>query len=121
MNVPRVVHEGVSELVVVDTMHTRKATMARLSDAFIALPGGLGTFEELFETQAALKNTLAGVIPKSEAMRNLNWDVRVKIQHFCEMFSFGMTKWKCFSSLRHAQDRPPWCWHASMTSTQAMS
>jgi len=50
MNVPRVVHEGVSELVVVDTMHTRKATMARLSDAFIALPGGLGTFEELFET-----------------------------------------------------------------------
>lgn len=50
MNVPRVVHEGVTELVVVDTMHTRKATMARLSDAFIALPGGLGTFEELFET-----------------------------------------------------------------------
>ncbi|HEY53234.1 MAG TPA: TIGR00730 family Rossman fold protein [Caldilineae bacterium] len=50
MNVPRVVHEGVSELVVVDTMHTRKATMAQLSDAFIALPGGLGTFEELFET-----------------------------------------------------------------------
>jgi uncharacterized protein (TIGR00730 family) len=50
MNIPRVVHEGVSELVVVDTMHTRKATMARLSDAFIALPGGLGTFEELFET-----------------------------------------------------------------------
>ena len=50
MNVPRVVHEGVTELVVVDTMHTRKATMARLADAFIALPGGLGTFEELFET-----------------------------------------------------------------------
>ncbi len=50
MNVPRVVHEGVTELVVVDTMHTRKATMARLSDAFIALPGGLGTFDELFET-----------------------------------------------------------------------
>lgn len=50
MNVPRVVHEGVTELVVVDTMHTRKATMAKLSDAFIALPGGLGTFDELFET-----------------------------------------------------------------------
>lgn len=50
MNVPRVVHERVTELVVVDTMHTRKATMARLADAFIALPGGLGTFEELFET-----------------------------------------------------------------------
>ncbi len=50
MNVPRVVHEGVSEIIVVDTMHTRKATMAQLSDAFIAMPGGLGTFEELFET-----------------------------------------------------------------------
>jgi hypothetical protein len=38
-----------SKLHVVDTMHERKALMAQLSDAFIALPGGLGTFEELFE------------------------------------------------------------------------
>ncbi len=50
MNLPRVVHEGLSELVVVQTMHERKAAMAHLSDAFIALPGGLGTFDELFET-----------------------------------------------------------------------
>lgn len=50
MNIPRVVHEGVTELVVVDTMHTRKAKMSELADAFIALPGGLGTFDELFET-----------------------------------------------------------------------
>ncbi len=33
----------------VDSMHTRKATMAERADAFIALPGGLGTLEELFE------------------------------------------------------------------------
>ncbi len=39
----------VTELRVVDTMHTRKATMASLADAFVALPGGLGTIEELFE------------------------------------------------------------------------
>ncbi len=38
-----------SKLHVVDTMHERKALMSRLSDAFIALPGGLGTLEELFE------------------------------------------------------------------------
>jgi uncharacterized protein (TIGR00730 family) len=38
-----------TKLHVVDTMHERKALMAQLSDAFIALPGGLGTFEELFE------------------------------------------------------------------------
>ena len=41
-------HGGVSELVV-DSMHERKALMAELSDGFIALPGGLGTIEELFE------------------------------------------------------------------------
>ncbi len=44
-----VAHEGLSELHVVDTMHQRKAMMADLSDGFVALPGGLGTFEELFE------------------------------------------------------------------------
>ena len=44
-----VAHAGLTELHVVDSMHTRKAMMAELSDAFIALPGGLGTLEELFE------------------------------------------------------------------------
>jgi uncharacterized protein (TIGR00730 family) len=42
-------HGGLSELRIVGTMHERKALMAELSDAFIALPGGLGTFEELCE------------------------------------------------------------------------
>jgi uncharacterized protein (TIGR00730 family) len=42
-------HEGLTELFVVDSMHARKAMMARLSDAFIALPGGWGTLEEVFE------------------------------------------------------------------------
>lgn len=44
-----VVHTGLSDLRVVNTMHERKALMAELSDAFIALPGGLGTLDELFE------------------------------------------------------------------------
>ncbi|NOT28555.1 MAG: TIGR00730 family Rossman fold protein [Acidobacteria bacterium] len=44
-----VAHRGVSELRVVASMHERKATMATLSVGFIALPGGLGTLEELFE------------------------------------------------------------------------
>ena len=42
-------HEGLSELHVVETMHERKAMMAELSDAVIALPGGTGTLDELFE------------------------------------------------------------------------
>ena len=42
-------HTGVTELHVVASMHERKALMAELSDAFVALPGGWGTWEELFE------------------------------------------------------------------------
>ncbi len=42
-------HPRVPDMRRVDSMHTRKATMAELSDAFIALPGGFGTLEELFE------------------------------------------------------------------------
>jgi uncharacterized protein (TIGR00730 family) len=42
-------HAGVTELRVMRSMHERKALMADLSDAFVALPGGLGTFEELCE------------------------------------------------------------------------
>ncbi len=42
-------HAGITRLEVVDSMHTRKARMAELADGFIALPGGFGTFEELFE------------------------------------------------------------------------
>ena len=42
-------HQGLDELIVVDSMHERKAKMAELSDGFIALPGGWGTIEEIFE------------------------------------------------------------------------
>ena len=42
-------HRGIAELHVVRTMHERKALMAELADGFVALPGGIGTFEELFE------------------------------------------------------------------------
>ena len=42
-------HPGLTELHVVETMHQRKATMSELSDGFIALPGGIGTLEEMFE------------------------------------------------------------------------
>ena len=42
-------HEGLSELLIVGSMHERKAKMAELSDGFIALPGGIGTLEETFE------------------------------------------------------------------------
>ena len=44
-----VAHEGVTELYRVETMHERKAKMTELADAFLALPGGIGTLDELFE------------------------------------------------------------------------
>jgi uncharacterized protein (TIGR00730 family) len=44
-----VAHEGLTELRIVSSMHERKAVMADLSDGFIAIPGGWGTLEELFE------------------------------------------------------------------------
>ena len=44
-----VAHEGITELHRVETMHERKAKMTDLADAFLALPGGIGTLDELFE------------------------------------------------------------------------
>lgn len=44
-----VVHTGLTDLRIVDSMHARKAEMEKLSDAFIALPGGIGTLEEFVE------------------------------------------------------------------------
>ncbi len=47
-----VAHHGLTELHVTSTMHTRKALMGERSDAFVVLPGGYGTLEELFEVLA---------------------------------------------------------------------
>jgi uncharacterized protein (TIGR00730 family) len=58
-----------TELHVVDTMHERKAMMAERSDAFIALPGGIGTFEEFFEIWT-LKQL--GYLDKPIGLLNLN-------------------------------------------------
>ncbi|WP_028305115.1 TIGR00730 family Rossman fold protein [Oceanospirillum maris] len=44
-----IAHKGLTKLTVVPDMHTRKAAMADMADAFVALPGGVGTFEEIFE------------------------------------------------------------------------
>jgi hypothetical protein len=59
-------HGGLSELHLVGGMHERKALMAELSDAFIALPGGLGTLEEAFEavswTQLRLQDKPTGFL-----------------------------------------------------------
>jgi uncharacterized protein (TIGR00730 family) len=45
-----IAHDGLTELFLTETMHDRKDRMIALSDAFVALPGGFGTYDELFET-----------------------------------------------------------------------
>ncbi len=52
LHLREITHGGLPDLRVVNTMHERKALMAELADGFIALPGGYGTFEELFEVLA---------------------------------------------------------------------
>lgn len=64
-----VAHSGVQELVVVETMHERKAIMAARSDAFIAMPGGFGTFDEICEI---ITWNQLGIIKKPVAFYNIN-------------------------------------------------
>lgn len=75
-----VVHTGLDELITTQDMHERKLTMNELSDAFIALPGGFGTFEELFEivTWAQL-----GLHKKPIGLLNVNgfYDDLLKMLH----------------------------------------
>lgn len=61
-------HSGLSEMHVVGSMHERKQLMADLSDGFIAMPGGIGTLEELFETFTWLQ---LGFHDKSVALLNV--------------------------------------------------
>lgn len=64
-----VAHTGLTELRVVRSMHERKFLMAELSDAFMALPGGYGTWEELFEM---LTWSQLGIHRKACALLNVN-------------------------------------------------
>ncbi|MFV9675653.1 MAG: TIGR00730 family Rossman fold protein, partial [Anaerolineales bacterium] len=59
-------HTGLTELIVVDDINTRKTRMAEMADAFVALPGGFGTFDELFEiltwSQIGLHKSPIGIL-----------------------------------------------------------
>ncbi|HEX6784178.1 MAG TPA: TIGR00730 family Rossman fold protein [Sphingomicrobium sp.] len=79
-----VAHTGLTELHTVETMHERKATMTDLADAFLALPGGVGTLDELFE---AWSWNALGYHAKPFCLLNVNgfWDGMVEfIDHATE-------------------------------------
>lgn len=65
----KIAFEGLTELRVVKDMHVRKAVMAELSDGFIALPGGYGTYEEFFEALTWLQ---LGIHTKPCGLLNIN-------------------------------------------------
>ena len=62
-------HPGLTQLHVVPTMHERKGLMVELSDGFVALPGGVGTFEEFFEIYTL---SLLGFHSKPFGLLNIN-------------------------------------------------
>jgi uncharacterized protein (TIGR00730 family) len=71
-------HAGLTELRVVESMHERKATMAELADAFVSLPGGLGTLEETLEV---LTWSQLGIRRKPVALLNVRgyWDALLRL------------------------------------------
>jgi uncharacterized protein (TIGR00730 family) len=66
LEVKELAHRGLTSLITVETMHERKAAMADRADGFVALPGGFGTFDELFEvitwTQLGIQEKPCGIL-----------------------------------------------------------
>ena len=82
-------HMGLSQLHVVDTMHERKQLMAQLSDAFVAMPGGLGTLEELAEITTWVQ---LEIIKKPTAILNVNGYYDALLKQFDVMTKQGFVK-----------------------------
>jgi hypothetical protein len=78
-----IAHDNLSELIVVDSMHERKGKMAELSDGFIALPGGLGTLDELSE---ALTYNQLRLYDKPVGILNING----YFDHILDFFDRGV-------------------------------
>ncbi len=84
-------HDGNTELIIVDSMHERKQKMAELAHGFIAMPGGIGTMEELFEIFTWSQLDL---IKKPIALYNVDHFYDELLQFFNKMVEEGFIK-KC--------------------------
>lgn len=89
-------HTGITQLHIVETMHDRKALMANLSDAFIAMPGGIGTMEEFIEVFTWLQ---LGYHQKPCALYNPNHYFDKFINFFEHMISEGFLSQKIADTL----------------------
>lgn len=84
-----IAHSGLTELHVVESMHERKLVMADASQAFIALPGGVGTFEELFE---AFTWTQLGIHQKPVGVLDINGFYRPLVSFLDSVVHHGFMK-----------------------------
>lgn len=91
-----VTHKGISELIVVKTMHERKALMYSMSDAFICLPGGIGSLEEVLEVFTWLQ---LGYHSKPVVLLNINGFYNNLIKQLEFMVEEGFLKKEHFSNL----------------------
>ncbi|WP_222837133.1 TIGR00730 family Rossman fold protein [Ureibacillus thermophilus] len=82
-------HTTLTELYIVDSMHTRKKKMSDLADAFVALPGGCGTLDEYFE---AFTWAQIGIHQKPVILYNVNGFYDALIQHFEKMMAEGFLR-----------------------------
>jgi uncharacterized protein (TIGR00730 family) len=94
-------HAGVPTLHVVDSMHERKTMMADLADAFIALPGGIGTFEEWFE---AVTWTQLGLHRKPCGLLNVGGFYDDLLRFMDHAWAEGFIKPETRAIVRHAAD-----------------
>lgn len=113
-------HGGLSELHVVGSMHERKALMADLADAFVALPGGLGTLDELFEiltwAQLGLHRKPVGVLDANGYFAPLlefldgAVDARFLAPPYRAMLVVAMTAEELLQGFRRYRPPPPLTW-----------
>jgi len=89
-------HQGLSEMIAVDSMHARKQRMVELADAFIALPGGIGTMDELFETWTWLQ---LGVHDKPVGLLNVAGYYDPLITFLAQVRDQGFLRKEHFESL----------------------
>lgn len=94
LNTPQLIHSGLSQLEVVSDIQTRKAKMSALADAFITLPGGYGTLDEMFETltwsQIGLHHKPVGILnvahyydPLLEMIQRAEKEKFIYAEHLC--------------------------------------
>jgi uncharacterized protein (TIGR00730 family) len=99
LSAKEIAHAGLSELILVDSMHERKMKMSELADGFIALPGGMGTMEELCEI---LTWSQLGLHRKPAAVLNTGGYYDFLLSLFSHMVQEGFLKEKHQHLLLHA-------------------